>query len=142
MRDYEEVRGIWEASGLEIRPGDGREEVRRKLGWDRELFLVAEERGRLVGTVMGAWDGRRGWIYHIGVLPDRQRRGIGRSLLTELERRMRAKGVVKVNAIVYEDNERSLGLFGSLGYARDRRAVFHGKILSVEDERWAGAAEK
>ena len=139
MEDYQEVRGIWEASGLEIRPGDGKEEVRRKLSRDRELFLVAEQDGRLVGTVMGAWDGRRGWVYHLGVLPGRQRSGVGRSLLNELERRMRAKGVLKMNAMVYDDNKRSLGLFASLGYVQDRKAVLHGKVLTEGDERWEDA---
>ena len=142
MKDYPEVRRIWEESGLEIRPGDGRDEIRFKLRRDRELFLVAEERGCLVGTVMGAWDGRRGWIYHIGVLPGSQRRGIGRTLLEEVEKRMRAKGVYKVNAIIYDDNLPSLGLFESLGYARDAKAVFHGKILTREDGRWKGAVGK
>ena len=142
MKDYAEVRRVWEESGLEIRPGDGRDEIRLKLRRDGDLFLVAEEGGRLVGTVLGAWDGRRGWIYHIGVRPGSQRRGIGRSLLKEVEKRMKAKGVHKVNAIVYDDNAPSLGLFKSLGYARDTKAVFHGKILTREDERWAGAVGK
>lgn len=136
MKDYSEVVRIWEASGLEIRPGDGREEVREKLNRDRELFLVAEGEGHLLAAVMGAWDGRRGWIYHLGVRPDRQRRGIGRRLVNEVEKRMRAKGVLKVNAMVYDDNTPSIRLFESLGYVQDRRAVLHGKILATDDERW------
>ena len=87
--------------------------------------------------MLGAWAGWRGGVYHRGVLPERQRSGVGRSLLTELERRMRAKGVLKMNAIVYDDNSRSLGLFASLGYVQDRKAVLHGKVLTEGDERWA-----
>jgi hypothetical protein len=60
IEDYPDVRRIWDESGLEIRPGDGRVEIGRELTRDRDLFLVAEERGNLVGTVLGAWDGRRG----------------------------------------------------------------------------------
>ena len=67
MGDYTRVRRLWIDAGLEIRPGDDRSGVARKLEREGELFLVAEERGRLVGTVMGAWDGRRGWVYHLGV---------------------------------------------------------------------------
>ena len=129
MRDYEEVRRVWEESGLEIRPGDSRDEVRRKASRDRDLFLVAEEGGRIVGTSMGAWDGRRGWIYHLGVLPEHQRRGIGRMLVGEIEKKMIAKGVPKVNAIIYSDNAASLALFRSLGFSPDRRSVLHGKML-------------
>ena len=129
MRDYARVRRVWEESGLEIRPGDSREEVRRKVSRDRDLFLVAEEGGTIVGTAMGAWDGRRGWIYHLGVLPGHQRKGIAARLVGEIERRMRAKGVPKVNAIVYDDNAASLSLFRKMGYAADRRSVLHGKLL-------------
>ena len=129
MRDYEEVRRVWEESGLEIRAGDSRDEVRRKVSRDRDLFLVAEEGGRIVGTAMGAWDGRRGWIYHLGVLPEHQRRGIGRMLVGEIEKKMIAKGVPKVNAIIFSDNAASLALFRSLGFILERRSVLHGKML-------------
>ena len=129
MKDYAEVRKVWEESGLEIRPGDSREEVKRKISRDRDLFLVAMERGSIVGTALGAWDGRRGWIYHLGVLPRYQRRGVASSLVVEIERRMRTKGVPKVNAIVFDDNVPSLNLFRSLGYSPDRKSVLHGKLL-------------
>ncbi|MDE1857584.1 MAG: GNAT family N-acetyltransferase [Thaumarchaeota archaeon] len=129
MSDYAQVRRVWEDSGLEILPGDSRDEVRRKIIRDRDLFLVAEEGGTVVGAAMGAWDGRRGWIYHLGVLPGHQRKGIAARLVGEIERRMRAKGVLKVNAIVYDDNTASLSLFRKLGYSADRRSVFHGKRL-------------
>ena len=129
MRDYLKVRRVWEESGLEIRPGDGKEEVRKKTSRDRDLFLVAEEGGEVVGTAMGAWDGRRGWIYHLGVLPGHQRKGIASGLVREVERRMRAKGVLKVNAVVFDTNAASLKLFESLGYAQDRRSILHGKLL-------------
>lgn len=135
MRDYDQVRRVWVESGLEIRPGDSRGEVKRKISRDRELFLVAEEEGAVVGTAMGAWDGRRGWIYHLGVLPSHQRRGVASRMVREVERRMRAKGVPKVNAIVYDDNTASLSLFRGLGYAADRRSVLHGKLLGPSDGR-------
>lgn len=130
LDDYEQVRALWVATGLEIRPGDSKEEIRSKLERDPELFLVAEEGGKTVGTAMGTWDGRRGWIYHLGVLPGWQRKGVATALVREVEARMRAKGVLKVNAIVYEDNERSSRFFVKAGYAVERRSVIHGKFLA------------
>ncbi len=132
IRDYPAVRSLWEECGLEIRPGDSEPEVIVKLGRDPDLFLVAEESGMIVGTVMGAWDGRRGWIYHLGVLPGHQRKGVATSLVREVERRMLAKGVLKVNAVVFGDNERSLRFFEKEGYGADRRSVLHGKLLIRE----------
>jgi ribosomal protein S18 acetylase RimI-like enzyme len=116
MDDYPEVRKLWVASGLEIRPGDELQGITRKLTRDRELFLVAEEEGKIVGTVMGAWDGRRGWIYHLGVQPERRRGGVATSLIRELEARMMKIGIPKVNALIYPSNAISVKFFANAGY--------------------------
>ena len=116
LGDYPEVRELWEVSGLEIRPGDELEGVQRKVKRDRELFLVAEENRRIVGTVMGAWDGRRGWIYHLGVLPGNRRFGVATALISEMEARMRKIGIPKVNALIYPSNTGSAEFFRNAGY--------------------------
>jgi len=117
MDDYSEVRKLWVASGLEIRPGDEPQGVIRKLTRDPELFLVAEEDGKIIGAVMGAWDGRRGWIYHLGVQTEHRRGGVATSLVRELEARMTKIGIPKVNALIYPGNSESVKFFTSAGYA-------------------------
>jgi ribosomal protein S18 acetylase RimI-like enzyme len=129
ISDYEEVKALWVAAGLEVRPGDNRKEIKLKLTRDPELFLVAEAGGRIVGTVIGAWDGRRGWIYHLGVLPESQRKGVATRLVREVERRMKAKGVVKVNASIYKWNKRSIAFFRANGYETDVMTVHVGKYF-------------
>jgi ribosomal protein S18 acetylase RimI-like enzyme len=129
MDDYRKVRALWKASGLEVRPGDGRQEIQLKIKRDPELFLVAEVNGEVIASVMGAWDGRRGWIYHLGVLPAFQRKGIAKRLVGEVERRMKAKGVVKVNASIYKWNKRSLAFFKAIGYEADTKTVHVGKYF-------------
>jgi len=116
MADYAKVRKLWVDSGLEIRPGDERKGIARKLERDGDLFLVAEEKGTIVGTVMGAWDGRRGWIYHLGVTPDRHRKGVATALIRELEARMKKAGIPKVNALIFPWNDASVSFFNSAGY--------------------------
>jgi len=114
--DYPEVRRLWVDSGLGFRLGDELQDVRRKLTRDSKLFLVAEDGGKIVGTVMGAWDGRRGWIYHLGVLPGHHRKGVATSLVRELEERMRGMGIPKVNALIYPENSVSVRFFARAGY--------------------------
>src|SRR2546428_7286554 len=109
-----------------------RKKSRRKLR-DPELFLVAEGRGRILAAVMGAWDGRRGWIYRLAVTPKAQRRGVGTILVRELERRMSRKGVVKGNAVVYRDNRKSRWFFKNLGYQLDERGLLFGNLLHDKD---------
>lgn len=133
IKDYDEVHALWVESGLEIRPGDSKRDVRLKLKRDPELFLVAVEGGRIVGAAMGAWDGRRGWIYHLGVLPAFQRKGVASAMVSEIEKRMARKGVLKVNATVYEWNEKSRRFFGRAGYTVGDRSLTYGKLLKAAE---------
>ena len=55
--------------------------IRCKLSVQRDLFFVALLDGKLVGTVMGGYDGHRGWVYSLAVAPGVRRRGIGTSLI-------------------------------------------------------------
>ena len=78
MEDHAVVHVLWQRSGLWMRPSDGPRETLLKLVRDPGLFLVARDaEAGIVGTVMGGWDGRRAYVYHLAVLPEHVRRGIG-----------------------------------------------------------------
>ena len=103
-------------------------EICEKRRRDRSLFIVATLRGAIVGSVMGAYDGRRGWVYHLAVAPERQRRGVGKALMDALEARMARIGVIKVNLQVRTDNAAVQAFYVGLGYADDR-VTSYGKWL-------------
>jgi len=127
--DYERVYEIWQRAEVPIRPSDSKAEVAKKLQRDPELFLVAERDGLILGAVMGAWDGRRGWVYHLAVHPDFRRQGIGTALMSELEKRLRAKGCLKVNLLVHVDNLAARRLYDRLGYEAIKGYIPVGKEL-------------
>ena len=129
MEDFAAVSRLWRRCGFETRPGDGKEELRRKLERDSDLFLVAEEGSEIVGSVIGAWDGRRGWMYHLAVDPGFRRKHTATKMLRDVERRMKEKGVLKVNAMVYLWNSPSLNLFEGIGYRKQSDMVVMGKTL-------------
>jgi len=129
LADYEDVVGLWKMAGLILRPGDELEGIKTKLGRDPDLFLVAEDGVEIVGVVMGAWDGRRGWINHLAVTPNHQRKGIGHALVDELEKRLSRKGAKKVNAQIYRSNTKSFDFFKSCGYEVHSDLVMIGKQL-------------
>ncbi|HEX2209204.1 MAG TPA: GNAT family N-acetyltransferase [Longimicrobium sp.] len=64
--------GVWRAAGLTLKPSDTLPELRKVVERNPGLFLVAEKDGAVRGAVIGAWDGRRGWIYPLAVLPEVQ----------------------------------------------------------------------
>lgn len=117
MEDYAEVYRLWHRSGLNLVPSDQPDEIEKKLARDPELFLVAEdEAGLIVGCVIGAWDGRRAWIYHICTDPDCQRLGVGAMLMEELEKRLIALGAIKINLLVRKQNIKGKQFYRKLGY--------------------------
>ena len=106
-QDYAAALELWRACGPGVSVGrsDGPEEIQKKLERDPDLFLVAEIEGRLVGTVIGGYDGRRGLIYHLAVSPEQRRSGLGSTLMDEIENRLRAKGCLKSYLLVVKGNE-------------------------------------
>ncbi len=129
LNDYSVTLELWKTAGLIIRPGDDIEGIRTKLERDPDLFLVAEEEHEIVGVVMGAWDGRRGWVNHLAVKPTCRRKGIGTALIRELERRLGEKGAQKVNAQIYKSNTQSFEFFEAVGYEVHSDLVMIGKYL-------------
>lgn len=131
--DHGQVVRLWQLTGLAIKSSDGLPEIRKLMGQDSELFLVAEsklerELGKLVGSVIGAWDGSRGWVYHLAVLPESQKCGIGSKLVREVESRLHARGAIKVNLLVEPVNVGAIEFYEGLGYARGEY-VFMGREL-------------
>ena len=87
----------------------------------------------IVGALMGAYDGRRGWIYHLAVAPDRQREGIGRALMAEIEVAMARIGVEKINLQVRTGNLGVIGFYERLGYGDDQ-VMGMGKWINRKSE--------
>ena len=98
-------------------------DLRRSLRTWPELVLAAETDGVLVGTVVAGYDGHRGWLYSLASDPARRGEGIGRALVDEAERRLRALGCPKVQLMVRAENAAVLGFYEALGYERSDTIV-------------------
>ncbi len=109
------LRELWATVGFKSL-GDDDESLDRLAARNPGVVLVAEAGDRIVGTALGAWDGRRGWIYHVAVAAELRRTGLGRRLVHEVERRLRALGCPKVNVIVQDDNPGAASFWEALGY--------------------------
>jgi ribosomal protein S18 acetylase RimI-like enzyme len=94
--------------------------VEHLLAADPEALLVVERDGRVLGALIAAWDGWRGHLYRLAVLPEERRRGIGLALVREGERRLLARGARKVIAPVGRSDQRAEGLWVAAGYELQR----------------------
>jgi ribosomal protein S18 acetylase RimI-like enzyme len=127
--DEESVIALWK----EIFPygaphNDPSKELHRKLNSDRELLFVASFESRLVGTVMGGYDGHRGWVYLLGVKPELRRGGIAAALLKHLEEVLLDKGAPKINLQIRGSNDEVVGFYQKVGYNVEDR-ISMGKRL-------------
>ena len=116
--DYARVISLWQTieTGMHIGPSDAPEEIKKKIERDPDLFLVAEQNGEIIGTIIGAFDGRRGMIYHLAVHNAFRRQGIGQALLAEVEKRLKEKGCIKCLLMVLEDNETAKRFYEESGW--------------------------
>lgn len=127
-RDREPVIALWRECRLVASQNDPGRDIDRKLEVDRELFLVGEADGQIVASVMGGYEGHRGWINYLAVKPWAQRNGYGRSMMHAVENLIAAKGCPKINLQVREGNAEAIGFYLALGYGDDRVIGF-GKRL-------------
>jgi ribosomal protein S18 acetylase RimI-like enzyme len=102
--------------------------IHRKLKIQRDLFLVGELGSRIVATVMAGYDGFRGWVYHLAVVPEERRRGFARAMMAEAESTLRELGCTKINLQIRESNSGAIDFYKSLGYEIEER-VSMGKLL-------------
>lgn len=115
--DVGAVLAAWTAArstGADVE--DTPEDYARLLERSPGGVLVAEEDGRIVGTVIAVWDGWRGAIARLCVLPTHRRKGIGRALVDAGEESLRAEGCSRVNVLIFEEDEGAGDLWTSRDY--------------------------
>jgi ribosomal protein S18 acetylase RimI-like enzyme len=100
-----------------------------------DLVLGAWLDGQLAGVVLGAYDGRRGWINRLAVADPARRRGVGAALLEDLEERLRARGCVQVNLLVYVENDGGRRFWDRHGYEATEEVVLYHRRLDDEPGR-------
>ena len=86
-----------------------------------DRLLVLDDGKSLHGYVLfvTASDGYRSWIVSLGVTRDQRGRGLGRRLMLEVLRRLRAENVREVRLTVEPANAAAIMLYRSLGFSSD-----------------------
>ena len=122
LGDFAGVEALWDACF----PGDPPHNraavaIPQKLAFQPELFWVALLDERVVGSIMAGYDGHRGWLYSVAVLPGEQRLGLGTQLVRTAEAALRTLGCSKVNLQVRDTNHAVAAFYAGLGYAEEAR---------------------
>lgn len=121
-RDTPAVLALWaQARSAAAATPDDDVAVMRVIDQPGSTLLVAEDSGRIVGSLIVAWDGWRGNMYRLAVLASYRRRGIAGRLVELGHRHLEAVGARRVTALVAHRETEATGLWSSLGYERDEQ---------------------
>lgn len=115
--DEAAVIALWREALIDPAPhNDPQISLQNKIAVDPELLLVAVVNCEVIGTVMGGYDGHRGWIYSVAVQSTCRRQGIGSALVRRLEMELGRRGCLKVNLQVRSKNTGVIPFYESLGF--------------------------
>ena len=131
IRDEEDVIKLWMECNLIVPWNDPRKDIQRKLKVNPELFLVGTVDDEVVATIMGGYEGHRGWVNYLAVSPSQQRQGYGRQMMEAVEIKLRAMGCAKINLQVRETNSTVIAFYKSIGYDVDH-VIGMGKRLESD----------
>ena len=70
---------------------------------------------QIVGTVLGGFDGRRGYIYHLAVHNDYQLKNIGEQLMLKCFSAFKELGIEKCHMMVFKNNFGAIAFYEKIG---------------------------
>jgi ribosomal protein S18 acetylase RimI-like enzyme len=124
---------LWQGlPGIGLRDADSPPAIARYLRRNPGCSFVATADGELVGVSLAGHDGRRGYLHHVAVRPDRRRCGTGRRLVEECLAALKSEGIEKVNFWVKADNAAGLAFWHRLG-GRERPELVTVSLILVDN---------
>jgi GNAT superfamily N-acetyltransferase len=135
-KDYDKMVECWNKSELHIRlkGRESQESIKREIHFAGASFIGAfdKESGKLVGLAIGNYDGRRGWINRLAVLPEYRKQGVATVLISRLEVFLKKKGAKVIAALIDRENTSSRTLFGKNGYSNNENILYYSKRESPD----------
>jgi ribosomal protein S18 acetylase RimI-like enzyme len=122
LDEFDGILAFWREHAAFATATDDIEGLEALYARDPESLIIAEEGGRIVGTVVAAWDGWRGSIYRIVVASSQRRQGLGRELVRAAMRLMESKGARRIAALVDGDDHQAMAFWKAMtieGFAQD-----------------------
>jgi ribosomal protein S18 acetylase RimI-like enzyme len=124
-QDYQKALvELWKKCNLIVSQNDPVEDIQKKLEFQPDMFLIALLDGKLIGSVMVGYEGHRGWLNYLAVLPDCQNRGYGRKLVEKAIMELEKLGCLKLNVQIRESNISAVRFYERLGFRDDRVISF------------------
>jgi len=115
--DYQDAFQLWQSlPGLGLSSADQKHAIAHFIDRNPNSCFVAKDGEKVIGTVLGGNDGRRGYIYHLAVQEDYQGKGLGKQLSETCIAALKSEGLQKCHIFVIKDNQKGLRFWKRLGW--------------------------
>lgn len=134
LGDYGDIVSLWNLAGLHSQPKgrDSRANLEREIADPEVDFLVAFMGERMIGSVIGTNDGRKGWINRLAVHPGHRGEGVAKALVGSLEECFSSRSLKIFSCLINSTNEPSQSLFEGIGYDRHPEVVYYSKKIDPD----------
>ena len=133
-KDEKNVIQLWHNCNLVIPWNDPKLDIERKLKVNPDLFLVGLIEGKIIATVMGGYEGHRGWINYLAVAKEIRQKGVGQQMVETVEAMLSKLGCPKINIQIRSSNQEAIEFYKKIGFSINN-VISMGKRL--EDDRKA-----
>ena len=133
--DYDDLITLWKRSGLSHRPNgrDSREALEPEMKRAETFFLGMFDGDKMIGSVLGSSDGRKGWINRLAIDPDYRGKGLAGQLIDDCEKCLYDLGLKVIAALIEGDNKSSESAFVKSGYSYAKNIKYYSKRCSADD---------
>ena len=130
--DYEEVYALWMSiKGFAMRSlDDSRDGVARFLKRNPDASVVAVADGKVVGSILCGYDGRRGCLYHVCVREDYRRQGIGKAMVVYCMKALEKEAISKVSLIAFTQNDIGNAFWKEIGWTKREDLNYYEFVLN------------
>jgi len=126
VRAYEEsdradLIALWETVFPDDPPHNAPEKLIDEKRLVDNLLFIAHSDNKLVAACMAGYDGHRGWLYAVAVLPEHRRAGVGKRVVEHAIQALRERGCGKVNLQIRAGNTEVAKFYAELGFDVEER---------------------
>jgi ribosomal protein S18 acetylase RimI-like enzyme len=114
--DVPDILHLWRDADSTVSVTDTADDIRCVLDSPAVMLNVALIEERIIGTVIGTFEGWRGNIYRMAVHRDYRRQGIASGLLDSVGDFFDSGGAKRITALVESEHPWAAGFWESMGY--------------------------
>ena len=131
IEDYAAVYNLWiHTSGMGLNDlDDSVEGINRFLKRNPTTNFVAVENNMIIGVILSGHDGRRGFIYHLAVLPEYRRQAIASQLVNCVMTSLAKEGIHKGALVAFQRNENAQKFWENIGFITRDDLIYRNKSI-------------